>query len=114
LINVRAELEVGGHHLVPGDNFPGMDGGAAHDVSQVGQGGAFGLVVRLVIADSVEQVRPLRLPGGDRLLRCAPGDVVRGAALVLVSVDRAQMVRTRELGRALGAVDEGGEVLDLK
>ena len=35
IVDVRAETEVGGHRLVPGDNLAGMSGGAAHDIGEI-------------------------------------------------------------------------------
>jgi len=86
-----------------------MDRGPAHDVGQVRQRRAAGLVVRPVAADRLQQRVPLGLPRRDALALGLPVDVVGAAPLILVGVYRAGMARARKLRRALRPVDKGGE-----
>ena len=54
LVNVRTELEIRGHRRVPGNDLAGMNRRPPHDVRQVGQRRAAGLVMRPVVLDGIQ------------------------------------------------------------
>src|ERR1035437_2910126 len=88
-----------------------MDRSPAHYGAQVRQGGASGLIVRLVVPDGAQQHVPLSLPGVDGFLRGPPGEVGRLGALILVEPGGRSMDIARELGAALRPGNVGGEVV---
>ena len=109
MVDVRTKLEAGGHRFVPRDDPAGVGRRPAHDVREIRQSGTFGLVMRTVAADGVEQDVPLRLPGRDGFFRRTPGNVVAGTPLVLVGVHCTFMIAAGELRSASGPVDVRGE-----
>ena len=96
-VDVRTELEIGGHRFVPGDDLPRVNRRPAHNVSEIRQSGAFRLIVRTVFADGLEQRVPFRLPGRNGFLWRPPRDVVTLATLVLVDMHRTLMMAAGEL-----------------
>jgi len=109
MVDVRTELEVGGHRFIPCDYLAGVYRRPAHDVREIRQSGAFSLIVWTVVADGIEQNVPLRLPGRNIFLWRTPGSVVANAPLVLVGVHRTFMIAAGELGCTCGPVDVRGE-----
>ena len=92
-------------------SLPECDRGPAHDVGQVRQRGAFGLVVRAVAGGWRPggcPTRPARGVTGSFGARQAMLSAL--AALVLVSVHRALVDVAGELRGAFGAVEVGGEI----
>ena len=63
VVNVFDELEVRVQRLVPGDVLAGMGRHASHQRCYVGFGGPPGLVVWLILTDSVEKHLPFGLVG---------------------------------------------------
>ena len=72
LVDVRGELVRAVEHLVVGDDLAGVGGHAAHRGHQAGLGAALDFVVRLVLADGVDQVVPFELVGVRLRLRERP------------------------------------------
>ena len=88
-----------------------MDGRPTHEVHDVRVRRALGLVLRPVVADSVQEHVLFGVPRIDRLRGRFPGDVVFFDSLVLVDTRwySSTFSLSVELGRTLGSVYVGGE-----
>jgi len=110
VVEVITKLEVGLHHLVPGDRLAGMTGGAAHERREVRVDRSLCFIMRPIVADAVDEDVPLVLPRTVSVLCGRPCDVGLLYPLVLEHVDGSGVRSAGELCGALGAVNVRGEV----
>jgi len=68
IVNIFDELEVAFHHLVPGNKLSAVRGDAPHQRGHLGLARPAGLVVRLVLADSVGRTKKLCVSATVRII----------------------------------------------